>query len=68
MKHYEIESVTPTLRVNWNGKLQPIQDTIMDDIVTGLWAGIEDMHYDNLAEKYDKSNLCYNDDPNWNYF
>ena len=62
---YNIEPLTNNLEINWNGKLQPVDNTIMDDIFQGFWEVIEDIHYDKLAEKYDKSDLWYNDDPNW---
>ena len=62
---YNIEPLTNNLEINWNGKLQPVDNTVMDDIFQGFWEVIEDIHYDKLAEKYDKSDLWYNDDPNW---
>ena len=62
---YNIEPLTNNLEINWNGKLQPVNNTVMDDIFQGFWEVIEDIHYDKLAEKYDKSDLWYNDDPNW---
>ena len=62
---YNIEPLTNNLEINWNGKLQPVDNTIMDDIFQGFWEVIEAIHYDKLAEKYDKSDLWYNDDPNW---
>ena len=62
---YNIEPLTNNLEINWNGKLQSVDNTVMDDIFQGFWEVIEDIHYDKLAEKYDKSDLWYNDDPNW---
>ena len=62
---YNIEPLTNNLEINWNGKLHPVDNTVMDDIFQGFWEVIEDIHYDKLAEKYDKSDLWYNDDPNW---
>ena len=62
---YNIEPLTNNLEINWNGKLQPVDNTVMDDIFQAFWEVIEDIHYDKLAEKYDKSDLWYNDDPNW---
>ena len=62
---YNIEPLTNNREINWNGKLQPVDNTVMDDIFQGFWEVIEDIHYDKLAEKYDKSDLWYNDDPNW---
>ncbi len=62
---YNIEPLTNNLEINWNGKLQSVDNTVMDDIFQGFWEVIEDMHYDKLAEKYDKSDLWHNDDPNW---
>lgn len=62
-----MESITRTLEVNWNGKLQPIQNTIVGDILDGLWEAVEDTYYDKLAESEYKEfkHPIYKDDPSW---
>ena len=52
------------INMNWNGKLESTQNTILADILEGLWEVCEDIHYDNLATKSDSWDH-YKDDPTW---
>ena len=38
-------------QMNWNGNLETVKNTILADILLGLWEVCEDIHYDNLATK-----------------
>jgi len=51
-------------QMNWNGNLETVKNTILADILLGLWEVCEDIHYDNLATKSDSLDY-YKDDPNW---
>ena len=50
--------------MNWNRKTESVQNTILADILEGLWEVCEDIHYDNLATKSDSLDY-YKDDPTW---
>ncbi len=52
------------LNMNWNRKTESVQNTILADILEGLWEVCEDIQYDNLATKSDRLNY-YKDDPTW---
>ena len=52
------------INMNWNGKLESTQNTILADILEGLWEVCEDIHYDNLATKSESLDY-HNDDPTW---
>jgi len=52
-------------QTHWNGNLESVKNTILADILLGLWEVCEDIHYDKLAEKYEKHDLYYNDDSKW---
>jgi hypothetical protein len=52
------------LNMNWNRKTESVQNTILADILEGLWEVCEDIHYDNLATKSDSLDY-YKDDPTW---
>ena len=52
------------INMNWNGKLESTQNTILADILEGLWEVCEDIHYDNLATKSESLDY-HKDDPTW---
>ncbi len=52
------------ININWNGKIELSQNTILADILEGLWEVCEDIHYDNLATKSDSWDY-HKDDPTW---
>ena len=53
--------------MKWNGKIEPVQGTIVADILEGLWEVCEDIYYDKLADRnwYDGWVDSYKDDPKW---
>ena len=51
-------------QTHWNGNLESVKNTILADILLGLWEVCEDIHYDNLATKSDSLDY-HKDDPNW---
>tara|TARA_Y100001951_G_C11123793_1_gene174332 strand:- start:294 stop:488 length:195 start_codon:yes stop_codon:yes gene_type:complete len=54
------------LNMEWNKKIESVQDTIVADILEGLWEVCEDIYYDNLADINLYNGQCYfNDDPTW---
>ena len=52
------------INMKWNSQIESVQNTILADILEGLWEVCEDIHYDNLAKKSDSCEY-YNDDPTW---
>ena len=52
------------INMNWNGNVDSTENTILADILLGLWEVCEDIHYDNLATKSESIDY-YKDDPNW---
>jgi hypothetical protein len=52
------------LNMNWNRKTESVQNTILADILEGLWEVCEDIHYDNLATKFESLDY-HKDDPTW---
>ena len=52
------------LNMNWNRKTESVQNTILADILEGLWEVCEDIHYDNLATKSESLDY-HKDDPTW---
>ena len=50
--------------MNWNSQIKSVQNTILADILEGLWEVCEDIHYDNLATKSENWDY-YTDDPTW---
>ena len=51
-------------QINWNGNLESVKNTILADILLGLWEVCEYIHNDNLATKSDSLDY-HKDDPNW---
>ena len=52
------------INMNWNGNVDSTENTILADILLGLWEVCEDIHYDNLATKSESIDY-YKDNPNW---
>ena len=55
------------MNMKWNGKIEPVQGTIVADILEGLWEVCEDIYYDKRADRnwYDGWVDSYKDDPKW---
>ena len=53
--------------MNWNGKVQEIKGTIIEDIINGFWKVSEDIYYDHLAKQQDDRKYVdpTPDDPTW---
>ena len=51
------------MKMEWNGKVETVQGTIVADILEGLWDVCEDIYYDKQAD----TNLIdsYKDNPEW---
>ena len=67
MHYHGMKKITENLEINWNGKIKKINKTPMTEIIKGLWEGVEDLHWDELAKE---SELrfevpIYRDDPSW---
>ena len=52
------------INMNWNGNVDSTENTILADILLGLWEVCEDIHYDNLATKSESLDY-HKDDPTW---
>ena len=52
------------INMKWNSQIETVQNTIVADIIEGLWEVCEDIHYDNLATKSESLDY-HKDDPTW---
>ena len=52
------------INMKWNSQIETVQNTIVADILEGLWEVCEDIHYDNLATKSESLDY-HKDDPTW---